>query len=101
MLKLNDQPVDPESIRRYQAESLGRFGGQTLLAELMPIPKPGIGAWGYESLIPQFRSREDYCQQIKPRQLALLQGLLREHRPRQVAHHRQAHFALARLLPAG
>ena len=100
MLKLNDQPADSESIRRYQAESLGRFAGQTLLAELMPIPKPSIGAWVYESLIPQFRSREDYYQQIKPRRLAMLHGLLRGHRPRQAAHHRQAHFASARL-PAG
>jgi hypothetical protein len=84
MLRLENKPVDTESIRQYQAESLGRYGGQTLLVELMPIPKHDIGAWGYEELIPQFKSREDYYQQVKPRRLAYLQTLLHEHRPRVV-----------------
>jgi hypothetical protein len=84
MLRLENKPVDTESIRQYQAESLGRYGGQTLLVELMPIPKHDIGTWGYEELIPQFKSREDYYRQVKPRRLAYLQTLLREHRPRVV-----------------
>jgi hypothetical protein len=84
MLRLENKPVDTESIRQYQAESLGRYGGQTLLVELMPIPKHNIGAWGYEELIPQFKSREDYYRQVKPRRLAYLQTLFREHRPRVV-----------------
>jgi hypothetical protein len=81
MLKLDNKATDVESIRNYQAESLGRFGGQTLLVELMPIPKSSIGAWGYEELIPQYASREDYYQKVKPRRLAYLQGLIRENKP--------------------
>lgn len=84
MLRMENKPVDAESIRQYQAESLGRYGGQTLLVELMPIPKHDIGAWGYEELIPQFKSHEDYYRQVKPRRLAYLQTLLREHCPRVV-----------------
>jgi hypothetical protein len=84
MLKMDGKATDKESIRAYQAEALGRFGGQTLLVELMPIPKASIGAWGYEELIPQYSSREDYYRKVKPRRLAYLQGLLREHPPKMV-----------------
>jgi len=82
MLRLNNQTAGAENIRNYQAEYLGRFGGQTLLVELMPIPKSSIGAWGYEELIPQYASREDYYQKAKPRRLAYLQGLIRESHPK-------------------
>jgi len=39
------KPVDQESIRNYQANDLGRFRGNSLLCELMPIPTTleGIG----------------------------------------------------------
>ncbi len=81
MLKLDNKATDTESIRTYQAESLGRFGGQTLLVELMPVPKSSIGAWGYEELVPQYASREDYYQKVKPRRLTYLQSLIRENKP--------------------
>ena len=84
MLKLAGRATDAESIRAYQAESLGRSGGETLLVELMPIPKPSVGAWEYAELLPQFGSREEYYQRVKPRRLAYLQGLIRENRPRMV-----------------
>lgn len=93
MLKMENKPTDVESIRRYQAESLGRFGGQTLLVELMPIPKHDIGAWGYEVLIPHFQSREDYYQQIKPRRLAYLKMLLRENNPKMVVGYGKSYWA--------
>ena len=93
MLRLENKPVDTESIREYQAESLGRNGGQTLLVELMPIPKHNIGAWGYEELIPQFKSREDYYRQVKPRRLAYLQTLLQENKPLMAVGYGKAYWA--------
>jgi hypothetical protein len=93
MLKLENKSTDAESIRCYQAESLGRFGGQTLLVELMPIPKPNIGAWGYEKLIPQFTSREDYYQKVKPRRLAYLRNLLDKYQPRIVVGYGKSYWA--------
>jgi hypothetical protein len=101
MLKLENKPTDAESIRNYQAESLGRFGGQTLLVELMPIPKHDIGAWGYEELIPQFKSREDYYQKVKPRRRVYLQGLIRNHSPKIVVGYGKSYWDEYRALFPG
>ena len=60
MLRLKGQEPTRESIRKYQAEKLGRSSGDTLLTELMPIPKPKVKLWDYDELIPQFASREEY-----------------------------------------
>ena len=98
MLKMDGKATDAESIRAYQAESLGRFGGQTLLVELMPIPKAGIGAWGYEELIPQYASREDYYRKVKPRRLVYLRGLLRDHPPRMVVGYGKGYWPEYRAL---
>lgn len=98
MLKLNNKATDVESIRNYQAESLGRFGGQTLLVELMPIPKSSIGAWGYEELIPQYASREDYYRKVKPRRLTCLQRLIRENHPQIVVGYGKSYWPEYRAL---
>jgi hypothetical protein len=45
MLGLEEKRITPDSIRNYQADLLGRIGGNTLLVELMPIPKPALGQW--------------------------------------------------------
>ena len=84
MLRLEGKPVDRDSIRNYQAEYLGRFQGNSLLCELMPIPKPRINTWDYEMLIPQFKSAEAYYQLVKPRRVNYLHGLIQEHRPKVV-----------------
>jgi hypothetical protein len=81
MLRLEGKEPTTDNIRSYQAERLGRFSGNTLLAELMPIPKPKVKRWDYEELIPQFASREEYYETIKPRRVAYLKGLIEEHRP--------------------
>ncbi len=101
MLKLDNKATDAENIRAYQAESLGRFGGQTLLVELMPVPKSSIGAWGYEELIPQYASREDYYRKVKPRRLAYLQGLIRENKPQIVVGYGKSYWSEYRALFAG
>jgi hypothetical protein len=82
MLRLEGKQTDTESIRNYQADYLGRFQGSSLLCELMPIPKPSISRWGYEKLIPQFASSEEYYQVVMPRRVRYLQQLLSEHRPK-------------------
>lgn len=81
MLRLDGKSADRESIRNYQADQLGRSDGASLLCELMPIPKPNLASWGYEELIPQFISRDQYYQAIKPRRIQYFRQLLAEHRP--------------------
>ncbi len=98
MLTLAGQPTDRESIRVYQAEKLGRYGGDTLLTELMPIPSPKLNQWGYEELLSQFKSRQDYFEKIKPYRLALLNSLLKDNKPSAVVAHGKGYWHEYRLL---
>ena len=84
MLRLEGKPDDLESIRNYQADYLGRFQGNSLLCELMPIPKPKMKVWDYKMLIPQFRSAEEYFQVVKPRRVNYLRELIQKHHPKVV-----------------
>jgi hypothetical protein len=80
-LMLDDKPFDTEAVRQHQAEVLGRVGSNTLLCELMPLPKASIGSWAYEELIPQFDSRESYYKSVMPERINLLQSLYADHQP--------------------
>jgi hypothetical protein len=84
MLRLQGQEPTRENIRRYQAERLGRFEGNILLAELMPIPKPKVKHWGYEESVPQFASREEYYEAVIPWRVQYLRGLIEEQKPKVV-----------------
>ncbi len=84
MLRLINEEPNAENIRNYQAEKLGRFNGNTLLYELMPLPKPSISKWGYEKLIPQFKSRIEYYEKVRPQRIKLLQKLYKENTPKVV-----------------
>lgn len=81
MLRLENLEPSRENIRNYQAEQLGRAHGNTLLTELMPIPKPKVNRWKYENLIPQYSSREDYYRQVKPQRVNYLRQLVVKYRP--------------------
>lgn len=101
MLRLAGQPADRESIRNYQADALGRFQGNSLLCELMPIPKPAIHQWGYESLLPQYKLAEAYYQTVKPRRVQYLQTLIQTHRPKTVIGYGKTYWqTYAELFPA-
>jgi hypothetical protein len=84
MLRLEGKETDRESIRNYQADQLGRIHGNSLLLELMPIPKPSIDSWGYENFIPQFASSAEYYKVVKPRRIKHLQRLIRENTPKTI-----------------
>lgn len=81
MLRLDGKEPTRESIRNYQANCLGRDDGSSLLCELMPIPKPSLNDWGYEALIPQFSSCNEYYRRVKPRRIEYLHRLLSEQKP--------------------
>lgn len=84
MLRLEGSEPTTRNIRTYQAEKLGRFAGNTLLTELMPIPKSKVRHWDYEELIPQFASREEYYRVVKPRRIELIRVFIEGHKPRVV-----------------
>lgn len=43
VLAIEGKPADKEAVRLYQQTQLGRFGGDTCLIELMPLPSPSTG----------------------------------------------------------
>ncbi len=92
MLRLEDEEPSRENIRQYQAEWLGRKHGNTLLTELMPIPKPAVSQWGYEQLMPQYDSRQDYYEQVEPRRVRYLRQLIKEHRPKVIIGYGKAYW---------
>lgn len=84
MLSLNYQKPTTAAIRDYQAKKLGQTDGDTLLVELMPIPKPRVSNWEYETIIPQYSSRDNYYQSVLPQRMELLQTLISTHGPQVV-----------------
>ena len=82
MLKLNHQNVTTEMIRDYQSQYLGRANGNTLVCELMPIPKPKISTWNYHDLIPQYKSRKEYYNAVKPNRIKLIKEPYNQYSPK-------------------
>jgi hypothetical protein len=82
-LAANRRDHSLDDIKAYQATRWGRFGGETLLAELMPLPSPGKDAWPYsESRLPDLASRERYEAIWRPKRIALLRNLFTQNTPR-------------------
>lgn len=83
MLRLsdNDEPSREER-RNYQASRLGRIEGETLLADLMPIPKPSIVKWDYPESFPEFSTATEYYASTVPHRVQLFMRLIAEHKPR-------------------
>src|SRR5579871_1553263 len=61
VLAARAEPTDTEAVKAYQAASIGRAGGDTLLTELMPLAVASIGDWPYGVLgIPEVADRGPY-----------------------------------------
>jgi hypothetical protein len=84
MLTLMDVEPTREAIRDYQANRLGRHDGETLLLELMPLPKVHHQAWPYEEFLLQFQSLEDYYRLIKPKRVKYVMRLIAKHNPKAI-----------------
>lgn len=81
MLSLAGIPPDQSTRRTYQAMHLGRHGGDTLVAELMPVAKSTVKDWQYHDLIPKFRDRQHYYDEVIPVRLLRFASLVRIHSP--------------------
>lgn len=81
MLTLDGVPPTRETIRVYQAEKLGRREGTTLLAELMPLPRPLASGWEYAGILPQFRDADHYLRAVLPLRISLLRETIQRHKP--------------------
>lgn len=77
------QPTDNKAVRTYQQNRLGRYGGETCLLELMPLPSPDAKVWHYRdwSLLPDLRSRSGYVKKYAPIRALRLRELIDEQKP--------------------
>jgi hypothetical protein len=87
--------------RARQAEKPSRSDGNALLSELMPLLEPKVGRREYQELVPQFASRNEYHQLVKPRRIACLRTLVRQHRPGVIICHGKALWGKNQRLFAG
>lgn len=81
MLALANVPISRDTIRNYQVEKLGRADGKTLLAELMPLPKPNLKSWNYCNVLPQFKDSHQYYSTVMPKRIKMFQHLLSQYFP--------------------
>ena len=92
MLSLAGIPPDKPTRRTYQAMHLGRPGGDTLLAELMPVAKSSVKDWQYHDLIPRFRDRQRYYDEVLPVRLLKFAELVLTHRPRLIVAYGRSYW---------
>ena len=86
-LVLLGEKKSKHSVRKYQAEELGRVGGDTLLGELMPLPKPSVKSWPYAELaaeLPYMKTQKEYRKTIGPIRTMLLSDAISKHKPKMV-----------------
>ena len=87
VLRMDGDP-DWQSVdraRQYQAERLGRFGGETFLTDLLPLPANSVGDWPYPEL---FVGKEAYRREVLPARIAALRELAT---PRYQTHWSRSH----------
>jgi hypothetical protein len=86
VLATRGENASPAAVRAYQSERLGRAGGETLVAELFPLPSQTVGHWIYGdcSSLPYLRSRQAYLTEVGPKREALLRAGIDLYAPRAV-----------------
>lgn len=93
-----------DDIREYQRTQLGRFNGETCLAELMPLPSPSSNHWLYPeiSALPELKSRKSYLRHWGPVRLKILSRLIARHQPKHVVCYGMGYYRdwWSQLMPA-
>ena len=85
LLAAEGRPSSSEDILQYQSTRLGRSNGESLLAELMPLPAKNLNTWYASELnLPELRSRSDYRKAIAPGRIAHLKEKIVQHQPHAV-----------------
>src|SRR5258708_5700194 len=78
--------VDLDVLRTYQSTLLGRFGGDTALIELLPLPAPAKRApWLYDKFgIAPLRTRKEYEATLRPPRTKTILDAIDRFQPRAV-----------------
>lgn len=72
-----------EALRCYQSTRLGRSGdlGETMLCELLPIPKPAENSYPFAKLLPMWKDHEDYKFRVLPGRKELISRRIQQNKP--------------------
>ncbi|PQO94294.1 hypothetical protein C5614_20395 [Massilia phosphatilytica] len=75
-----------ERLRQYQKEKLGRSGGDAALLELLPLPRPSMKDWDYDtwSGLPELETFATYQSSVRPQRIAAIKALIAKCKPRAV-----------------
>jgi len=81
---LRNESVGQHDVRAYQAQQWGRAGGETLVAELLPLPNPDKDNWLYRDIggRAELRSRSSYRAAWLDRRVSLLRAAVNANKPR-------------------
>lgn len=76
----------PAAVRAYQNERFAQAGGETLIAELFPLPSVSVGHWIYADIgaVPYLKTRREYLAALRQGRMALLREWIDRDGPRAV-----------------
>ena len=76
-LAFSGTPITTQIVREYQAGAFATRGGETVIAELMPLPSRNMS-------VPALATREAYIERYRPLRTGLLQSAIAAAAPRVV-----------------
>jgi hypothetical protein len=85
-----DDWMDKEQAKAYVREKLGRTGGDTLVTEVLPLPKRAADDWP-DIYRHWYSTRAEYELAVKPIREKLLRSLLQTNKPEYVFCYGSAH----------
>ncbi len=86
------QQPTPEQRRRYQADTLGRSKGDSLLTELLPYPHSDTSQWLYAPF-GRYATRADYESALMPRRISLLRKSFSSKPPELIVAHGKSNWS--------
>ena len=92
MLSLAGVPPDKPARRAYQAMHLGRHDGDSFVAELLPVAKSTLKDWPYQELIPRFRDRQHYYDEVLPTRLLKFATLVHTYSPQLIVAYGRSYW---------
>lgn len=95
ILSWKGKQVSRQAILDFQTSSLGQESGEAALLELLPLPSPSVGNWGYSdwSNLSWIQSREDYRIHLVDKRISGLRQLIEEHHPKLVVFYGRTYEA--------
>lgn len=81
LLSMQGKDCTPEMMLKYQTEELGRYGHETALLELLPLPSLSTKEWKYEAY---FGTRTQYRREYSPGRIQYLKDHIQANQPKAV-----------------